>query len=558
MADNEVIIDVVARLDKAEAAIKRFEGQAESAGKNAGTGFGTNFGKAAAVAAAAALAGMVVVLKQGIDAAIEQEDAINQLNGALARTGQFSAEASIGLQKFASDMQKNTTFSDDAILTNAALIQSLGKLSVEGLKQATTAAADLATTLQIDLRTASLMVGKAAAGEIGTFGRYGIVIKEGANAAETFANTLKALAPQQGAAAAKANTFSGTMEKLKNAFGELLESVGNIIIKSPGLVNVFKLLSGALLSLAGTVDKVSASGFLDKLLIKMTEFAQAANNTVIKTFEAIVNAIRNVGGVVTAVANAINGTLNALTGVGSFSGVIDQLKKDYEGLNKVAADTRFSDGITAGLEAVRVAVETAPPLQMPPVNGPDIKPVVTEVTEQMKQMQSAIHNVVHQIISTSLTSLGAALIQGGKAFGSFAKTAAGFLGDFFIQMGMTIIMADAAIIALKASLFSFFGGGGIAAGIGLVIAGGALKALAGGPSSTSGAPESATTSAAAAPVGTSTSNLQETEATAPGTAVTVNVQGNILDRRETGLEIAQIINESFSSGGIVMARGAFV
>jgi hypothetical protein len=36
----------------------------------------------------------------------------------------------------------------------------------------------------------------------------------------------------------------------------------------------------------------------------------------------------------------------------------------------------------------------------------------------------------------------------------------------------------------------------------------------------------------------------------------VNVQGNVLDRRQTGLEIAEVINEAFGSGGVTFATGA--
>jgi len=45
--------------------------------------------------------------------------------------------------------------------------------------------ADVAAGLQIDLSTATDLVGRAMVGETGTLKRYGIIVKEGADAVET-------------------------------------------------------------------------------------------------------------------------------------------------------------------------------------------------------------------------------------------------------------------------------------------------------------------------------------------------------------------------------------
>lgn len=171
----------------------------------------------------------------------------------------------------------------------------------------------------------------------------------------------------------------------------------------------------------------------------------------------------------------------------------------------------------------------------------------------IKQQARAVSQVVNTLVVEGFSRLGAALVQGEKGFAGFAKTVAGILGDFFIQMGLTIIAADSAIIALKASLVSFFGGAGIATGIGLVVAGGALKALSGGPAGT--ATSTALGGAGGgddfSSIGAPTTDLNNEDLVAQGPQVNVNIQGNILDRRETGLEIANIIRESFDGNAVV-------
>jgi len=65
-----------------------------------------------------------ILVTDGIAAAQVQEDAINQLNTALALSGKFTKEASQDFQNFSSELQKNSKFGDEVILSTGALIQS--------------------------------------------------------------------------------------------------------------------------------------------------------------------------------------------------------------------------------------------------------------------------------------------------------------------------------------------------------------------------------------------------------------------------------------------------
>jgi hypothetical protein len=88
----------------------------------------------------------------------------------------------------------------------------------------------------------------------------------------------------------------------------------------------------------------------------------------------------------------------------------------------------------------------------------------------------------------------------------------------------------------------------------MLVAGGALKALAGpgGASAGGGAPGGGV-AVGGTPVGPESQDLATNvpeETQSAGTTVQVNVQGNVFDRRETGLYIAEVVRESFETEGV--------
>jgi hypothetical protein len=603
MADNEVIIDVVARLDKAEASLKKFESTAESSGESAGS----KFGLALAAASAAAIAGIAFTFKKGIEAAIEQEDALNELNAALARTGQYSKEASASMSAFSEKLQKNSLFADDAVLKNAALIQSLGKLSTEGLKGATQAAADLAAGLRIDLRSASLLVGKAAVGEISTFSRYGIVIKEGATNAETFANALRSINSQfGGAAAAQINTFGGRLTQVKLAFGDLLEEVGNLIIKSPAVVSAFKFISEQIQKLTTILIDFGKSGGFERLIIAAIEFGRTINNYVIAPLEFVFNIAKIAfNAIQTGLQVILVGAVSLVQGLievasvftDKFNGVKETV--DNFALSATQVLVEFTEETASSIESTfkLTATESADAFlvgfQNTIANAPVVvdsikNNLVTPINDAVKgisfdDLKTAFFSTANEIavsaqslaktLQTSMVggftnafaAVGGALVKGENAFAAFGKAILGALGQLLIQFGGMLIVIGAGLSTVP-FLFGLQGPAAITAGAIAVVAGGALVALSGGggggasPAAGGSSSPSGTGNTGSSPIDTASAatQLQEPLEEKPVTNVTVNVQGNILDRRQTGLELADAINEAFSSDGIVIARGALV
>ena len=86
-----------------------------------------------------------------------------------------------------------------------------------------------------------------------------MIIKKAGTNAETLANALTSLEGKfGGAAAAQVNTFSGAWAQLSNTFGDLLEQVGNVVVESPALVKVFKVISGRILTAITSFQKFNA------------------------------------------------------------------------------------------------------------------------------------------------------------------------------------------------------------------------------------------------------------------------------------------------------------
>jgi hypothetical protein len=161
------------------------------------------------LAVTVAIGSVVAVGVSLVKSALESEDAINKLNIALKNQGIFSASLSKEMQAYATELQRTSTFSDEAILRTQAMLTTFG-LAGRKMKDATQSTLDLASGLGIDLNQAAMLVGKAFAGETGTLSRFGIIVDENIPRAERFAAAIQQINQRFGGeAAAATQTFSG-------------------------------------------------------------------------------------------------------------------------------------------------------------------------------------------------------------------------------------------------------------------------------------------------------------------------------------------------------------
>lgn len=182
-----------------------------------------------------------------VNASAQQDEAQQKLNFALANTGRFTEDSAKSFADFATELSKASKVGDEVILANAALIQSYTNLSEEGLKRATQASLDFSTVTGKSMEETSVLIAKAAEGNIESLRRYGIFVESTGDKAKDYEKVLEAIEKKSsGAAAASAQTFAGAQFQLANALGEVQEELGSLITQNPVFTQGINLAAKAL------------------------------------------------------------------------------------------------------------------------------------------------------------------------------------------------------------------------------------------------------------------------------------------------------------------------
>jgi len=322
-------IELLTDVSKATKDISKFTSSLDSKFSKLSSAFTALGGVVAGVAAAI---GVGFSLKSAIDEAAQYEDAVNGLAIALKLTGIESGSAVSGLEEFAAGIQETTRLSDDAVLSSASLLQSIARLSEEGLKKGTQAAIDLSAALRIDLESATRLVGKAAEGNVDAFKRYGIEIRKGKNDAETFSNTLETLNERfGGSAVAATDTYAGALDQLKNNFSDVLKQVGLGIIQNKEFVGSIKSISKSLVDIIPVATKFGV--FLGKAiassLAAIIKLGEAIKNLPVTILETVTG--RKLPKAQAAISEASSKSGTSSSGGSLFSGAP---RTDFEAIKK--------------------------------------------------------------------------------------------------------------------------------------------------------------------------------------------------------------------------------
>jgi hypothetical protein len=571
MAEDTIKIQV--ELEKDNKSFAKIEKEAKESGERTASEFATGFIGGAAAKAAVLASAVIGALfsKKSIEAAIESEKAVTAFNRALARTGEFSQLATESFQRFATEVQLSTGIADEAVLDVATKIQNLGSLTTSELTRATEATLNLSSALGIDLDSAATLVGKSATGNISAFNRLGIEIQKGKTDAETFANTLAILESRfSGASAGALNTFSGSLLSLSNGFGDILEEIGKFITQSPALVAVVREFGKIFVSISESISKArEGTTIVNDFVIASLGLARVLNDLVVRPLEIVFNVVKAIFKGAQAQVQLFVAVLATFAdAAGEVLGFLGLIKKETVGLlesfrqdsfsifeqftndftKSLSFDSLFSqDGSTAidqFLLKLKTAAEEAGPI------AETLKNNVQKPLQEVSQLIINIGNIVQQglvsAISAGVQRLGAALVQGSAAFSDFGKAVFGILGDILINVGTAIIATSQAVEALRLTLTTLFGGFGIVAGLALIAFGGALKAIGGG-----GLASAATGQSGATPVSTTqpSDDFSPDSLVGQSSRVTVNIQGDVLDSRDTGLRIVELIQDAFDTDG---------
>lgn len=221
-------------------------------------------GKRTAAVGAVATAGITVPLiaaaKDMVAAWGESEQALAQVEAALKSTAGAAGKSMEELEAQAKQLQSTSLFGDDEILKDVtANLLTFTKVHGKVFDQAQQAILDYSARLNVDLKSATIQIGKALndpVKAIGALSRAGVQFSEDQKAMiESLVETgdvagaqaiiLKELETQfGGAAAAAANAGTGPLQQLNMALGDLKEVMGGLIVEMlPGIVDGVKELT---------------------------------------------------------------------------------------------------------------------------------------------------------------------------------------------------------------------------------------------------------------------------------------------------------------------------
>lgn len=223
-----------------------------------------------------------------VAASARQEAAIRQVEQRLLSTGNAAGKTSEGLQKLATELQRTTTFGDEAVLEMQSILLTFTNIRGEIFDRTLPAILDLSTAMGSDLKSSALQLGKALNDPVkgvSALAESGIqftdtqkkIINELVATGDTAAAQtiiLKELETQfGGAATAAADTFGGALKQVQNAFGDLLENPEGLKANKDALKDLAEFLQDP--------ETIKAAGeFTSALINGFGEVAKSIRTTV--------------------------------------------------------------------------------------------------------------------------------------------------------------------------------------------------------------------------------------------------------------------------------------
>jgi hypothetical protein len=230
-------------------------------------------------------------------AAKEEQVGIERLQVAIENVGLTYGGATGELEKWIDKEVQATAFADDQQREALSTLIPLTK-DVTKAQELLGIAMDVARWKKMDLVTASELISKVYAGNLGMLTRYGIIVDENATSTEALAQVQKMAAGQ---AEAYTQTLAGQMELLKNNIDDVKEGIGGALI--PILTDLFKKIQPVLQSIKEWITQ-------NPELVKVIVIVMAAIGGLLTALGPL---LMFLPGIVTALP-LMGGALAALTG----------------------------------------------------------------------------------------------------------------------------------------------------------------------------------------------------------------------------------------------------
>ena len=372
-------------------------------------------------------------------AAADEEASIARLDAALAANTKITEDQRKQMDA-AIETRKNLAFSDDDLRDSLArLVPRTGDVTkaieLQGL------ATDFARLRNIDLKTATEVVGKVFSGNTGILSRYGITVDKGTTATEALALMQEQAA---GSADAYANTTAGMMETIQNTLDDVVEDIGGVVLPILSEVLTF---------------------FRDEILPRIRDFGIAFANAFTQAVEFLRPFITTM---VTQVLPAIINVAGAIIGklVEAFKAIAKFVSENIGIiLVVVGAYTAFTIAVNIAAAAVGAyrTIMALTNLTMQSFGGPIVVAIALiaalvagliiayNSSEDFRNIVNAIFDAIKPVLK--------------------------ILGDLFLMVGTTIVRAFGAAFDIVKSLVGLLWGDGKGP---LAIAIGAIGNLFGG------------------------------------------------------------------------------
>ena len=192
-------------------------------------------------------------IKEGMGIAGQEEIQYTKLKSVLNQYGYAYQEVGQKLYEYAHQLQYTTGIEDSATLSAMSILAAFGA-TPEVMKRATTAAANLAIVMNMDLESAVRLVAKAMVGKTTALERMGVAIDKAKLKTEGFAAIEEALSVFQGQAAAQSMTYEGQLKRLGLQYDEVKESIGYAIIGSDNFRAALETLVDEVFSASAAID----------------------------------------------------------------------------------------------------------------------------------------------------------------------------------------------------------------------------------------------------------------------------------------------------------------
>jgi hypothetical protein len=267
----KIKISFDADFDELKKGVKGAQNEVEGFGSKMG-GFAKKAGAAFAVAGAAAAAYAGVLLVDGVKSAIEDEAAQAKLATTLENVTGATKDQIAAVEDYITQTALANGITDDVLRPSLdRLIRSTK--DVTKAQELQSLALDIAAGTGKDLKAVSEALGKAYDGNLGALRKLGVGIDDSIIKSKNFDAAAAALSKTfEGQASKQAETFQGKMARLTVAFDEAKETVGSYVLD-------------ALTPLI--------SGFVDKGIPAISDFAKNLGETLGPAFGAIFKVIRD-------------------------------------------------------------------------------------------------------------------------------------------------------------------------------------------------------------------------------------------------------------------------